>query len=288
MFVAGAEISDDELKMFSELLEKTCGLSLGREKAYLFDSRLSQLMFELECKSFSELYKAIKDPASPDILDRVIDLITTQETMWFRDAAHWRELEETVIPELAQRARKADRRFWIWSCACSTGQEPYSLSMLATESSLLRTGAIGLGNDVCIIASDVSGAAISIARKAKYGRLAMHRGNLGATRKQKYFTQEGNTWTLQQDISRLVQLRRFNLKDDMDTLGMFDLILCRNVLVYFSRDFRRTVLNNLAKVLRPGGYLFLGASEGLYGDSDAFELVEGKGCIYYRCAKERR
>ena len=283
MFVAGAEINEEELEVFSQLLEESCGLSLGKEKAYLFDSRLAQLMFELECDSFSELYQAIKDPTSPKILERVIDLMTTQETMWFRDRAPWTELETRVLPELAKRAKSQGRRLRAWSCACSTGQEPYSLAMLLNESPLLDTKQLCVGNDAEIVASDVSGAALEVAQRASYGRMAMHRGNLSTARRERYFSREKNTWKLEKQMSRLVQFKKFNLKDSFSKLGFFDLILCRNVLVYFSREFRKAVLAGLAKLLRPGAYLFLGAGEGIYGDSELFEVVEGDDCIYYTC-----
>jgi len=275
------DIPDEDLDRFSSLIERTCGLVLGREKAYLFSTRLSQLMIQTGCSTVGELYEQVSQSPSSLLLDRVIDAMTTQETTWFRDDPYWTELARNILPTLARTARNESRRLQVWSAACSTGQEPYSLAMLAHEDPAVRTAAAGPGNEIVILATDVSDAALAIAKNGAYSRIAMHRGNLGK-RRDVYFSRDGNVWTVIPEIRRLVQFSRFNLKDPIIRNDYYDLVLCRYVLVYFSQEFRRRLLDRLYRAMRPGAILVLGASEGIYGDSENFTLVKGEHCIYYQ------
>jgi chemotaxis protein methyltransferase CheR len=277
------DIGSDDLDRFINLLKESCGLDLGRDKAYLFSTRLSTLLVQTGSSSLGELYDKIKSSFNNDLLMQVIDAMTTQETKWFRDVATWKCIEEELMPQIAETAHKENRKMFVWSAACSTGQEPYSLAMLAMENPKIKTAFGVTLNDIVIQATDVSNGALSVAKAGKYSRIAMHRGKLGP-KKDKYFTKDdgGKVWTINDTVKKLVHFKSFNLKDRITSANLFDMVLCRNVMVYFSQDLRRELLGRLYNCIRPGGFLVLGASEGIYGDSDRFNLIRGKDCIYYQ------
>lgn len=277
------DVGDDDLDKFIKLLRDSCGLDLGREKAYLFSTRLSTLLVETGSASLGELYDKINSSFNNELLMKVIDAMTTQETKWFRDQATWTTIENELYPKIAENAHKENRKIFVWSAASSTGQEPYSLAMLAMENAKIKTAFGVTLNDIVIQATDVSNGALAVAKSGKYSRIAMHRGKLG-DKKEKYFTKDpsGHVWTICDTAKKLVHFKNFNLKEHITSAKLFDMVLCRNVMVYFSQDLRRELLGKLYNCIRPGGFLVLGASEGIYGDCDQFKLIRGKDCIYYQ------
>ena len=274
--VTNLAISRQEYDAFRALLEEACGIVLGDNKHYLVASRLGRLMNEFESASISELIAKIKREPHSGLRQRVIDAMTTNETFWFRDNHPYMLLADLIFPEIA---KKRPAQVKIWSAACSSGQEPYSISMIVQEYLQKRPGS--LPDNVQIIGTDISPTMLKMSREALYDNLALSRG-LSPERKQKFFTQEGDMWRVNDNIRRRVQFKELNLMNSYSALGKFDIIFCRNVLIYFSTDLKRDILSRLARALVPGGYLFLGSTETLASYSDDFETIRHQGGIVYR------
>mgnify|MGYP001123560618 FL=1 len=200
--------------------------------------------------------------------------MTTSETSWLRDPAHFRILVEEVLPTLrASRVR-------IWSAGCATGQEPYSISMVVQD--YLRSGPTRFASGVEIVATDIAHSALDEARRGLYCGSRASRG-LSEEHRQRFFAPApGDCLSVRQEIRQRVVFREFNLTRGLDVLGHFDVIFCRNVLAYFATPLRREVLERLARSLTSGGYLFLGSTEDLRGQSRAFEVRSAGGATYYK------
>ncbi len=266
--------SAGEYDAFREYLESTCGIVLGDNKQYLVMSRLGRLMNELGIGSLEELVKRLNGGLDRKLRERVIEAMTTNETLWFRDSFPFDILKEIILPELAERRVRKVR---IWSAACSSGQEPYSISMTVQEYMSSNPGRLG---EVEIVATDISPAVLEEAKAARYDAMALARG-LSEERKARFFIQEGDSWRVRPEIARRVSFRQANLLQPYTTLGRFDVVFCRNVLIYFSAESKRDILARMARVLNPGGYLFLGSSESITHYSDDFEMVRGRrGAVY--------
>ncbi|EHQ52156.1 CheR-type MCP methyltransferase [Ectothiorhodospira sp. PHS-1] len=270
-------IESQDYEDFRLFLEKSCGLVLGENKHYLVNSRLSRLMGEFSVSSVSELLRQLKLGRNPGLRERMIEAMTTNETYWFRDVFPFEILKNQIYPELAKQkgAGYAPR---IWSAACSSGQEAYSISMGFSEYQQSRPGSL---RDVQILGTDISGAVLKEAREASYDSLAVARG-LSLERRQRFFVQNGDRWSLRPDIKARATFREFNLMDSYTLLGRFDVVFCRNVLIYFSIDSKKLILKRISQILNPGGYLFLGASESMANYSDAFEMVRCNPGVVYR------
>ncbi len=269
-------ISSHDYDAFRTFLEEACGIVLGDNKHYLVASRLSRLMEEFGATSLGDLIARMKREPRSGLRERVIDAMTTNETFWFRDNHPYVLLAELILPELAKRRPSQVR---IWSAACSSGQEPYSISMVVSEYLQRHPGS--LRDNVQIVATDISPTMLKLSREALYDQLALSRG-LSAERRQRFFQQEGDMWRVVEPIRRRVQFRELNLMNSYASLGRFDVIFCRNVLIYFSPELKRDILKRMAQALNPGGYLFLGSTETLANYSDEFETVRHKGGIVYR------
>lgn len=270
-------MTSDDYNQFRELLEKACGIDLGDNKQYLIASRLSPLLAEHRIPDIGDLLVRLRaEPRSSKLYERIIDAMTTNETFWFRDGFPFDILKQEIFPELA-RAKTPGVR--IWSAACSSGQEPYSLGMCVEEYQRDYPGA--LTQNVQIMATDLSPSMLEQARAGQYDPAAMSRG-LSEERKRLFFTEHYGRWQVREELRRRVAFRELNLQQGYEPLGKFQVIFCRNVLIYFSADFKRNILARLAAALSPGGYLFLGAAEAISGYSDAFDMVRLPLGIVYR------
>ncbi|MCP5326546.1 MAG: protein-glutamate O-methyltransferase CheR [Oceanospirillaceae bacterium] len=259
---------------FRTYLERVCGILLGDNKEYLVSSRLRTIMEEQSLTNLTQLVERIE--RNTQLREKVVDAMTTNETLWFRDSHPFRILREQLLPELSKEKRPID----IWCAASSTGQEPYSISIELEEYKRRNPGAL-MGER--IIATDISPTALEIARRAEYEKLVLSRGMTDEYLK-RYFkeVQEGR-WKLNPEITSRVQYRSLNLLNTYSMLGRFDVVFCRNVLIYFSSDLKTDILRRIHSVLKPGGYLFLGASESLTGLSDLYEMRQcSPGIIYHR------
>jgi chemotaxis protein methyltransferase CheR len=277
-------ISSQEFMMLRRYIEEESGIYLGDDKSYLVENRLSNLAREYGCSTFGQLYCKIAGGEAPRSLkDEILDAISTNETQWFRDAHPFRVLEHCIMPRLIREVAAGRRkRIAVWSAACSTGQEPYSIAMTALNS-FAREGRAGeAALTVRITASDVSRRSLGVAEEGVYSESAMKRG-MSPMYLYRHFRKEGSGWRISRDIREMVSFERYNLKAPPPrTFGSFDVVFLRNVIIYFSDKFKRELFGKVAGLMSPGGYLFLGTSETVNGYTDAFETLEERGNIFYR------
>ncbi len=253
---------------FRDFLETSCGILIGEGKEYLVESRLRKLISEQGFTGLDQLVQALNRTGSRALRAAVIDAMTTNETNWFRDAYPFQIILERLLPSAAS----APRPFRIWCAACSSGQEPFSISMLVEE--YLQQGG-RLPGGVEIVATDISTDVLKQAQAAEYDLSAMSRG-LSAERRQAHFVQGGaGRFRVRDGIRERVKFRHQNLLDGFASLGQFDLVLCRNVLIYFSAETKADILARIHRQLRPNGVLILGASEAL---AQAHELYRMERC----------
>ena len=270
------EISPQDYQAFKKFLQEACGILLGENKQYLVSSRLRKIMATHELRSVGELVDRLRRLPRGPLREAVIDAMTTNETLWFRDSHPFRILQEQLLPELGKKPQSTLR---IWSAACSTGQEPYSIAMCIDEFRRAKPGQ--LRQTAQIVATDISRTVLEGARKGEYEMLAIGRG-LSAERQRQYFTPSVNgSWAINPAIRTMVDFKEINLLERY-TLGRFDLIFCRNVLIYFSAEHKKDILLRLHQALNPGGYLILGASESLNGLPEKYEMVQCQPGIIYR------
>ncbi len=250
---------------FSRFLADCCGLVLGENRQYLVSSRLSRLLDEFAFAKVEDLLRALRRSADPTLKSRVIDAMTTNETSWFRDNYPFEMLRQIVFPELAAKQKPIR----IWSAACSSGQEPYSISMIVNEWESSHPQKLV---PVSILATDLSEGVLAQARSGIYDGLSIVRG-LSAERRQRFFETVPNGHRIKTDIQQRVRFQKLNLMDSYSALGKFEIVFCRNVLIYFSTDTKRRIFDGIARQMDPGGYLFVGASEAVGSYTDAFEIL---------------
>jgi chemotaxis protein methyltransferase CheR len=261
---------------FRDFLHKASGILLGENKQYLVSSRLRKIMAEQQMSSLSDLVDRMNHNPRSGLREAVIDAMTTNETLWFRDIHPFRILEEKLLPELAG----ATQPIRVWSAACSTGQEPFSISMTVDEYRRKKLGAFK--PMVNVVATDISARVLNAAKEGEYEMLAIGRG-LSEDRLKSFFTKtETGSWKVKPEIRRVVEFRPLNLLESYSLLGKFDIIFCRNVLIYFSGESKRDILERMHGSLKPGGYLILGASESLNGLPEKYEMVQCNPGIIYR------
>jgi len=265
---------------FREFLETACGIALGDNKQYLVTNRIRRLLEEHRLASFNDLIKVLKQNSNRQLRDQVIDAMTTNETFWFRDIYPYEHLKNQLLPQLMSGNNAMFGPIRIWSAACSTGQEPYSISMMVEE--YRRQNMNTLPRAVQIVATDLSSRVLAQARTAEYDKLSVLRG-LSSERQERYFDMPStNIWRVKPFVRERVEFKALNLMDPYAGLGKFDIIFCRNVLIYFNADLKRRILQKLHASLKPNGILFLGSSEGLASVGHMFEMVRCEPGILYR------
>ncbi|MGE0082153.1 MAG: protein-glutamate O-methyltransferase CheR [Thiohalomonadaceae bacterium] len=270
------QISQQEYDAFRKFLEDACGIVLGDNKHYLVTSRLSRLMRDFGIAELGELMRRMTSQPGGKLRESIIDAMTTNETQWFRDGYPFEVLSRFILPELAQKRPKQLR---IWSAASSSGQEAYSISITLQEFLMARPGS--LPPLMQVIGTDISPSMLREANSASYDRMALARG-LTPERIQRWFVQKGDRWEVKPEIRGRVTFRELNLLQSYASLGKFEVVFCRNVLIYFSSELKRSILERIAQVLNPGGYLFLGGSESPTSYTDAFEIVRTPYGVVYR------
>ncbi|MDX1539630.1 protein-glutamate O-methyltransferase CheR [Arsukibacterium sp.] len=270
------ELQEGEYKLFRDFLEQQCGIVLGDNKQYLVKSRLGPLMHRFNIATLSELVSKTLSPFERQLRSAVIDAMTTNETLWFRDTYPYELLKKQILPEL----EKSCRTLKIWSAASSSGQEPYSIAMTGLEYQQSRPGAFSLGLN--ILGTDISNTMLEHCQRGEYDALALSRG-LSPERRSRFFEDSGNGMMRVKDFVRKnVSFRHLNLLDSYTLLGKFDVIFCRNVLIYFSPDLKAKIIKQFAQSLNPRGYLFLGASESISSVNNDFEMLRCNPGIIYR------
>lgn len=275
-----ARISPTEYEDFRQFLEDACGILLGENKHYLVQSRLGKMVADTGMGSLGDLVgKLRRESSGGPLREQVIEAMTTNETFWFRDNHPFKILSEHILPGCVQRKQRSLR---IWSAACSTGQEPYSTSITVQEYLGKNPGSL---SDVQIVATDISPAVLEDAKTGYYDAMAVARG-LPADIKDRYFVRDEQhwqeRWQVRADVRQRVRFTQGNLLASYSALGRFDVIFCRNVLIYFSSESKIDILKRMADILNPGGYLFLGASEAITQYSDSFDMVRCNPGVVYK------
>lgn len=270
------EVSPQRYQQFSAFLENQCGIVLGDNKQYLVRSRLAPLLYRHPIDRLDDLIGSVLENRDRLLLQDVIDAMTTNETLWFRDSYPYELLKSTLLPAL----ENSPRRLRIWSAACSSGQEPYSIAMTVSEYQRQKPGALRHGVD--ILATDLSSAMLGKCQQGVYDELSLARG-LSAERRQRFFTAHGEgLMQVNADIRRMVSFRSLNLLHNYAGLGRFDIVFCRNVLIYFAPAVKQQILQQIAAQLQPGGMLFLGASESIGQAGSLFSMQRCHPGLYYQ------
>jgi chemotaxis protein methyltransferase CheR len=261
-----------DYEYLQKILKDRSGLMLSADKKYLLESRLMPLARKAGVAGISELVQKMRG-GSEAVISDVVEAMTTNETFFFRDKTPFDHFKDTVIPELI-KARAGKRSLRIWCAAGSTGQEPYSLAIILKDMSAALSGW-----RLEIIATDLSPEVLEKSRAGLYTQFEVQRG-LPIQSLVKHFTQVGTMWQLNADVRALVQFRQFNLLQDFTHLGKFDVIFCRNVLIYFDQPTKSDIFGRLAKVSEPDGYLFLGAAETVIGLTDKYRVCPNRRGVY--------
>lgn len=272
------EMTDSQFRLIRDFFRTHCGLHFGDDSRFLLEKRLARRIRELDLGSFaSYLYLLRKDSTGVDEVAAAIDELTTNETYFFRERSQLHALFDEILPETLERRRsQGARTVSLWSAGCSSGEEAYSLVMLGKEAGFEP------GVDFRVYASDISRRVLQKARRGVY-RPASFREGLDDFQK-KYFVEEEGLWKISDDIKRHVVFTRLNLLDRprVALLGTMDVILCRNVIIYFDLETKREVIGRFHEKLHPGGYLLLGHSESLINISSAFPLAHLRNDLVYR------
>jgi chemotaxis protein methyltransferase CheR len=266
-------VTPQDFEYLRKLLREHSGLALSADKQYLLESRLLPIARKVEVNGLAGLTQRLRAPGAEALLAEVVEAMTTNETFFFRDKLPFDLFSDTMLPALLT-ARAAQRRVRIWCAACSTGQEPYSLAMI-----LKQMGPKLAGWRFEILATDLSGEVLEKAKAGLYTQFEVQRG-LPIQMLVKYFTQIGDRWELSREIRDMVQLRPINLLRDFSNLGTFDIVFCRNVLIYFDQALKTTILERIARMLEPDGFMVLGAAETVVGLTDAFKPHADKRGLY--------
>ncbi len=255
-----------------KLLKDHSGLDLSADKQYLIESRLLPLSRKCGVPGIGELVQKMK-AGSSSIIAQVVEAMTTNETFFFRDKVPFEHFRDTIMPEVL-KARANRKSVRIWCAAGSTGQEPYSLAM-----SLKEMGAALAGWRVEIIATDLSTEVLEKSKSGVYSQFEVQRG-LPIQLLVKYFKQNGELWQISPELRAMVQHRQLNLLHDFSQLGTFDIIFCRNVLIYFDQETKINIFGRLVKAMEGDGFLVLGAAETVVGLTDVFKPFPDKRGLY--------
>ena len=266
---------------FAKFLSERIGLVVDARRRASIESRLAPVLADSGARDLADLTTRLRSGREPELVERTIDAMVTCETLFFRDRHPFEAMRRVVLPELSA-ARAATRGLRIWSAACATGQEPYSIAMLLDEMSRDF-----LGWRVDLVASDISQSALAIARAGAYSQFEVQRG-LATPLLLRHFRQGAGAWTINEHLRAAVEFRRANLLADFSEFGRFDVILCRNALMYMDVTRRRDILARIARQLAPDGFLILGATETIVGLSDDFVAEPGYAGLFRRAVETRK
>lgn len=274
------KISPDELKVVAQYIQEISGIYLDQSKAYLFETRLSSVAEECGCTSYRDLQLKAKRDVSKKIERAIVDAITTNETLFFRDKGPFELLQHKILPEVidlrTQKTGSLKTNVKIWSAASSSGQELYSIAIVIKE--LLKDLS---RYNISLLGTDISDSAIAQASYGKYNKFEIERG-LDKAVLQKYFTLFGDSWKIKDEIRSMVNFRKLNLMQPFTALGKFDIIFCRNVAIYFTLQDRTKLFNKIADSLADDGYLIIGSTESLTGVCPRFVPKRHLRSIFYQ------
>jgi chemotaxis protein methyltransferase CheR len=270
-------VNSQDFEFVSGLVMKRAGIVLTPDKLYLLESRLAPLARKEGLASIDELVNVVRARREERLIAQVVDSMTTNETYFFRDKTPFEHLKEAVFPALAPNRRGS--RIRIWCAAASTGQEPYSIAMLLDQYPQMTGGA-----PVEIVATDISDRCLDRAKQGLYTQFEVQRG-LPIQLLMQHFTQQDDHWRISERLRSQVTYRKQNLMEPTAGLGKFDVVLCRNVMIYFDAPTKTEVLNKIAQQLNPGGFLILGAAETVMGLTTNFETAQDRRGLYKLSSK---
>jgi len=273
--VPNQTIDSDEYLGFCKFLEDSCGIVLGDNKHYLVTSRLNRLMRKHSIESLGALLAKLNKGLDRVLHDDTVDAMTTNETSWFRDRYPYELLKNELLPACEDNLFGKVR---VWSAACSSGQEPYSISIVNQEYHRVNSAS---KTKIEIIATDISPSMLEEAKAGVFDKMSLARG-MPDDLKKRYFEANGEGWKVQQQVKNSIQFREINLMNSYASLGKFDVIFCRNVLIYFSGPKKTDILSRMSAALKPNGFLFLGGSESVTSYTDRFEQILTPRGLYYK------
>lgn len=263
----------EDFDLFSKMLYQKSGLVLTKEKAYLLESRLMPVARRWNLPDLSDLANILRQRQDQNLIADIVDAMTTNESSFFRDQKPFDQFRQIVLPRFLE-SRNSAKKLRIWSAACSNGQEPYSLAMILDEERAKLAGW-----KIEIIATDLCRDVLEKAKQGIYTQFEVQRG-LPITMLVKYFDQVGDKWQINKDMREKVKFQQFNLLEDMRSLGQFDIIFCRNVLIYFDQQTKAKVLESMARQLTGDGVLYLGGAETVLGITQTFKPMDGQRGLY--------
>ncbi|MCB9989987.1 MAG: protein-glutamate O-methyltransferase CheR [Rhodospirillales bacterium] len=265
-------VSEADFAFYKEFLFKLSGLSLTPEKNYLLESRLSPIASSLGYTDLSAFTAFLKTSKDNTVIQAVVEAMTTNETSFFRDTKPFERLKE-VLPDI-EKNKQGDRTIKFWSAACSSGQEAYSIAMTMQDYLAAKPGW-----KYQILGTDISNDILAKASSGTYNQFEVQRG-LTIQMMVKFFTQDGPNWKVKDELRKMIDFKYANLLENLNHIGSFDIIMCRNVLIYFNLDTKTQVLRNIATKLGPHGYLFLGGCESIMNLDVPYKGVDGMPGIY--------
>ncbi len=283
------ELSKQEFDLLRKYIHDICGLAISENKSYLIRQRLEPLAMRAGCKTFSQFHQLIQQNALPKVQEHIINAITTNETAFFRDGHPFEAFKAYILPKLGKMIRDRKARVTprkgpkvrLWSAGASSGQEAYSLSMLIHEHVAANRHLLMSDADFGILATDISSQMLSKALAGEYTDAEIRRG-ISPDRLTRYFKKERAHWTISSTIRSMVEFRQVNLIRPFVMLGGFDVIFCRNVLIYFDLDTKTRIISQFFNMLSDEGFLILGATENVYGITDKFDSVYHGPTLFYR------
>jgi chemotaxis protein methyltransferase CheR len=267
-----------------------CGIVLGDDKQYLVEQRLTSVLSELGLSTFSELAERLSTGATNFLLrEKVLNAMTTNETSFFRDEHPYVAFREKIMSDMMELVRERKERAWqrrgpkvsMWSVAASTGQEPYSMAMIIADIVSMKGMGLTSMEDFGILGTDISSKVLAKAIEGKYGPLEVTRG-LTSDMRNKYFVKDGEYYSIKDVIRNIVEFKAFNIQNSFTQIGSFDVIFCRNILIYFTDDAKRKILSQLYQILAPNGYLLLGSAENMYNLNNDFVTERHGTTTLYR------
>ena len=279
-----------EYKAITDYVYNSCGIVLGDDKEYLVKQRLTPVLPALGCKELSDLARILMGGSANFVVrEKVVNAMTTNETSWFRDGHPFDTFREKILPDMFSLIRERKSRQWqrrgpkarIWSAAASTGQEAYSIGILIADGIRLKGMGTVLMEDFGILGTDISSDALSKAMQGKYSSIDVGRG-LPKDLRDRYFIIEGEYFHVNEDIRKLMEFKLFNIQESFTQIGGFDVIFCRNILIYFTNDAKKKILSQFYQILAPGGYMLLGSAENIYNLNDEFKTERYGATTIYR------
>lgn len=267
------EVGPENYRFLQEYVYRESGIVLDGDKRYLIEARLLPIAQQRKLASLNDLCNLLRATSDAPLQRQVVEAMTTNETFFFRDLAQYDVLRSVILPELIEQHRDT-KRLSFWSAACSSGQEAYSLAMMLLQMNLKDW-------NIQILGTDLSTQMVERARAGKYMQIEVNRG-LPAMQLVKYFTRDGLDWQLNREVRSMARFEPFDLRQGMKTMGPFDIVLCRNVLIYFDVELKKKILNEVRGTLFRGGYLLLGGSETTLNLTDQYARKTAGQAVFYQ------